>query len=193
MGRRSRLKTGICLAVMLLGVPVHAAAQLIVIRQGAFTIPHWLPPAYVDISGTRGFKFQGVAVGWGFTAMTQCGEGCPPGLIVELDAEAAGSNLNGTARLQGTTYPDIGSISTHESLVLRFTGQVMMPPMSDGPVTVTVPFDFAGQFSYETAGVPQPTVLLTGGGRATLFLEPSPDGASWIVTAAEFDFQSVRR
>jgi hypothetical protein len=186
MGRRSMLKTGCCVAVLILGTAVSAATQVIAIRQGTVTIPLF-PPASVNISGTSGFKLQGAAVGWGFTAMTQCEEGCPPGSVVALDAEIAGSNFNGIARLRGTLYEDIGSIGSSENVVLIFSGQVTMPPMSDGPVTVTVPFDLTGSFSYEKDGEGH-TAPLTGGGRVTLLLEPAPDGTTWIVTRADFDF-----
>jgi hypothetical protein len=186
------LKTGICLAVLVLGTAGSAAAQVVVIRKGAFTLPSMFPPASIELSGTRGFRFEGGATGWGFSAMTECSEGCLPGSVVSLEAEVAGSNLGGTARLQGTTYMDVGSLGSRENLILQFSGEATLPSMSDGPVAVTAAFDFAGQFSYVKDEEPN-SVLLTGVGVATLFLEPSPDGMSWIVAAAEFEFRPAQR
>ena len=188
MDRLQVLKTGIFLAVVVLGTAISAAAQVVVVRQGAITLPSMFPPASIELSGTRGFSFSGGASGGGFSAMTACEEGCLPGSVVSLEAEFAGSNLGGTARLQGTTYVDIGSLSSLENLVLLTAGEATLPPISDGPVSVTAPFEFAGQFSYVKDEEPG-SVLLAGGGVATLFLQPSPDGLSWIVAAAEFAFQ----
>lgn len=185
MSRERMLKAGICLSAWLLAAPV-SADQLIAIRHGAMVLP-FFQNGSVELSGTRGFKFQGAVIDWGFTAMTICSdEGvCPPGAVVSLGAGAAGSGVNGTARLRGTTFIDVGSLSSTENLVLMFSGQATMPAMSDGPTTMTAPFDFAGSFSYQQDGE-QHTDLLTGGGLVTMFIEPHPDGASWLITGAEF-------
>ena len=187
MDRPRVLKTGICVALAVLITAVSAAAQVVVVRQGAISVPSMFPPASIELSGTRGFKFEGGASGWGFTAMTQCEEGCLPGSVVSLEAEFAGSNLGGTARLQGRTYVDIGSLSSTENLVLLTSGEATLPPIGTGPISVTAPFEFAGEFSYVRDGEPD-SVLLAGGGVATLFLEPTLDGLSWIVAGAQFDF-----
>jgi hypothetical protein len=162
----------------------------VTITQGSVDIPLF-PPASVDIAGTRGFRLLGAGVGWGFTAMTLCGEpgACAAGTFVPLDAEIAGSNFTGTARLQGTVYEDLGTMANLNNVVLRFSGAVTMPAMSNGPITVSVPFELTGEFVYENDGELR-TIPLTGGGLATLFLEPA-DG-SWIVTRGVFEFGRVR-
>jgi hypothetical protein len=195
MDRSFVLKTGIYAVAMVLGTVVPAAAQVVVIKKGAIIVPTRFPgleAATIELSGTRGFSFVGGATGWGFSAMTECEEGCLPGSMLSLDAFFGGSDLGGTARLQGTTYVDIGSFSSTENLVLLTTGRVTLPAISDEPVSVTAPFDFAGQFSYVKNEEPG-SVLLTGGGIATLFLQLTPDGMSWIVAAAEFEFRPARQ
>lgn len=95
-------------------------------------------------------------------------------------------------RLQGTTYVDVGSLSSRENLVLSFAGQATMPPMRGGPTSITAPFELTGEFVYtDDSEVHSPA--LTGEGTVTLFLEPSLDGTSWLITSAEFDFRPVRR
>jgi hypothetical protein len=166
----------------------------VTIRRGTVTIP-FFPPAQIDISGTGGFTFQGLAVGWGFTAMTQCSEpgACPPGTTVQLEAEIAGSNVNGVARFRGTTYEDVGSIGMFPNLVLRLLGDVTLPAMDAGATTVEVPFELSGSFSFFADDGEPRSVTLTGGGTVTLFLEPAEGGTSWIVTGAEFRFRPARR
>lgn len=190
MSGQSRPKPGIFVAVAVLATALPAAAQSVTITRGSVDIPLF-PPASVDVAGTRGFRLLGAGIGWGFTAMTVCGEpgACPPGTVVPLDAEIAGSNFNGTARLQGSVYQDIGSFENLTNVVLRFSGTVTMPAMSDGPIAVSVPFELTGEFVYEKDGELR-SIPLMGEGIATLFLEPADGG--WIVTRGVFEFGHVR-
>ena len=65
-----------------------------------------------------------------------------------------------------------------------------MPEMSDGPVSITAPFDFSGRFSYGQLGPRPQEALLAGGGRVTLLLRPNVDGTSWELQRAVFQFLS---
>jgi hypothetical protein len=71
---------------------------------------------------------------------------------------------------------------------------VPIPPVADHPVTITVPFDFAGIFVYAPdLESPQQEALLTGGGIVTFVLTPGADGTSWSAKSAEFEFRPVKR
>jgi hypothetical protein len=63
-----------------------------------------------------------------------------------------------------------------------------MPAMSDGPVTLTVPFEFSGSFAHGLTGSEVQQTPLTGGGEATLLLQPGFDGTSWIIERVVFEF-----
>ena len=63
-----------------------------------------------------------------------------------------------------------------------------MPPMSDEPVTITVPFELSGSFFYGLTGAELRSASLTGGGDATLLLRPDFEGTSWIIDRVVFDF-----
>jgi hypothetical protein len=68
-------------------------------------------------------------------------------------------------------------------------------------MSITAPFDFAGEFSYEVEDpLRVESVLLVGGGLVTLFLQPyqsyppyPPGFESWSITRAEFVFRPVKR
>jgi hypothetical protein len=119
---------------------------------------------------------------------------CQPGTVVEIAAGWSGNDLPGTAELRGKTYPDLGGQNTWNSADVRFSGGITMPPMRDGPVSITALFDFAGRFVYAESVEDEPQdALLTGGGRVTLFLEPYPGENSWVIRRVEFEFRPVRR
>jgi len=200
----SFLKIGIVVALLVGGMAAPATAQIVSIRQGTFIITDVGPLLHgdLDISGTSGFKFEGGTDGGAgnFPAGVQCAlePACPPGTVIDLEGYWAGSDVGGTARLRGTTY-QVGTFFSHDSAIITFSGQVTMPPMSDDPVSITVPFDFAGEFFYEVEDpLRVESVLLVGGGLVTLFLHPYqsyPDLGfeSWSITRAEFVFRPVKR
>jgi hypothetical protein len=200
VGKHAFLKIGLLVALFVGGTAASATGQIVSIRQGTFVISSFgsLPVGALDISGTRGFKFEAVTSGGAFPAVRCALEpSCPPGTVVGLEGEWSGPDVGGTVRLQGATYEEIGSNATHHNAVIMVSGQVTMPPMSDGPRTITVPFDFAGRFSYEVEDpLSVESVLLIGGGSVTLFLEPLesyPGFESWSITRAEFVFRPVKR
>jgi hypothetical protein len=187
----SFVKTGILLSLLALAPAVSATAEVISIKHGTFTYR----PGILTISGNRGFTMDAGAQTGFFHAFDQCSvPECPPGAVVEINAGWSGNDLPGIATLRGKTYPDLGGHNSPNSAEIRFSGQITMPPMSDGPVSVTVPFDFAGEFRYRPdLETPPEKAFLTGGGVATFHLEPFADGMTWFIRSAEFAFRPVKR
>lgn len=195
MFRQAFVKVGIVVAILLIAVARPVTAEVITINRGVFTYPAVMGGGNVDIAGNRGFKAEASTQTGFFNAFTQCSvPECPPGAVVEIDAGWSGNDLPGTARFRGAFYPDLGGLASPNSLGIQFSGQIKMPPMSDGPVSVTVPFDFAGEFFYAPdLETPRQRALLTGGGFATFHLQPFSDGMTWLITSAEFEFRPVKR
>ena len=114
---------------------------------------------------------------------------------VNLIAAWSGLDVFGSGELRDRTFPTISSESV--GVVLGFTSAVTLPPMSEGPVTVSVPFEFAGTFGYDLDSPEPKQALLTGGGTATLTLVPHPEphpetGArTWLIQKIEFKFEPV--
>ena len=194
MMAHSFVKNGILLSLLVLVPAVSATAEVISIKQGTFTA-EGESGGRLSIAGNRGFTMDaGTHFGF-FHAFNQCSvPECPPGTVVEINAGWSFNDLPGTAVLRGRTYPDLGGHNSPNGAVIRFSGQITMPPMGDEPVSVQVPFDFAGRFVYgpdlETAAQ---EALLTGGGAVTFHLEPYPDRTSWLIRSAEFEFRPVKR
>jgi hypothetical protein len=187
------VKMGIVMAC-LAGVAAPATAQVISIRHGTLVFELDKGGA-LDISGNRRFKLEATASTSGrFDAINQCRDPeCAPGTIVEIGAVWVGLDLPGTARLQGQTYGDVGGFDSPNSAGIEISGKVTMPAMSDGPVSVTVPFDLTGVFLYGDGGQGSQDAFLSGGGDVTLFLEPYPGENSWQIRSAAFEFRPVKR
>jgi hypothetical protein len=190
------VKTGIVLSLLTVATARPATAEVITILRGTFVSDRGEWGGSLDIEGNRGFTLEADALLGFFGAFNACSvPECPPGTVVEINAGWSGNDLPGTATLRGKTYPDVGGHSTWNSAFIRFSGQITMPPMAEGPVSITAPFDFAGRFTYSPDLSSPSEALLTGGGVVTFLLEPYPDGTntSWIVRRAEFDFRPVKR
>jgi hypothetical protein len=171
------------------GQLLTAADDVVVIKSGAFTFE--ARNGQLDISGTQGFTFASEVdlSGGTFGAYDICQTPeCPPGTTLDLDAGWSGNDLIGQARLRGITYHNVGGLDADSGAVIRFSGTVTMPPMSDEPVTITVPFGFSGTFAYGLTGEEREVFSLTGGGEATLLLRPDFEGISWIIDRVVFDF-----
>jgi hypothetical protein len=189
----SFVKMGIITAC-LSGVAAPVKAQDITIRHGTFVFERGVGGT-LDISGNRGFRLEASASTSGrFDPMDQCNltPECPPETVIGLNSMWVGLDLPGTARFRGTTYGDVGGLDSPNSAGIEFFGEFTMPPMSDGPASITVPFTLAGTFLYGDAQGSQ-TAFLSGGGEVTLFLERYPGENSWQVQGAEFEFRSNAR
>jgi hypothetical protein len=192
MCRQGIARIGTTLAFLAIAAAVSAAPDVVAIKDGTF-IYDAQHPGLLDISGTSAFTLMAHALTGTFNAVDQCNftPECQPGDVVEIRAQWLGNDLPGTAQLRGKTYEDLGGLNSPNSVAIQFSGQVTMPAMSDGPTTVTVPFDFTGLFKYEVPdGVG--TAVLIGGGLVTFALEPSLEN-SWRISSAVFEFRRVKR
>jgi hypothetical protein len=195
MIRHSFVKTGTLLSFLILAAAAPATAEVVVVNQGTFVFGEGADR--VDISGTRDFRFEGNALTGRFAADEMCfgGVECGPGAVIPLDAAWIGNDLPGTAELRGTLYPDVGGHNSPNYAHIEFTGQVTMPDaMTAEPISITVPFDFAGRFVYgPDLETPSQTAALTGGGRVTLTFDPGDTGEGWVLRTASFEFRPVQR
>jgi hypothetical protein len=116
-----------------------------------------------------------------------------PGTVLDVHAFWSGNDLGGIAKLRGITYEKVGSLDSDSSAAMGISGSVTMPPLSDGPVSVTVPFEFAGSFAYGLNGPDPQRALLAGGGRATFFLRLHDEGTTWVIQRVVFDFNPVEQ
>ena len=170
--------------------------------QPAFADPIQITGGFLDmsptfgplvLSGDRGFTFTGgVEVSGGvFKPWSQCDAtpGCTPGGTVDLLALWVGFDLPGTATLDGITYTNVGSVSTPNSMLAKFTGTAALPLLGTSPVTVTAPFDFTGTFIHAPNNFTPPTTeQLFGSGIATLSLSPTSFAPTWHLDHARYDF-----
>ncbi len=190
----SFVKTTMLIAGLLVAVARPSPAQIVTIDKGTFVYPADRA-GQLNISGNENFRLEARTLTGRFDAIDSCQvPECPPGSTVELGARWVGNDLPGTARLRGKTYPDVGGLSSPNSADVRFSGEVTMPAMSNNPVSITAPFDFAGVFFFAAdLSQPQQDVLLTGRGLVTLFLDPNVAENSWVIRSATFDFSPARR
>ena len=195
MTAHSFVKNGILLSILVFAPAVSATAEVIAIKSGTLSFGTGAGSNRLVISGTRDFRFEGSTLTGINEPYESCGFGaCEPGQTATLHATWTGNDLPGVAELRGQTYPDVGGPNSPNWLRVTFSGDVPIPPVGDEPVTITVPFDFAGIFVY-APDLESPTqrALLTGGGVVTFVLVPGADGTSWSARSAVFEFRPVRR
>jgi hypothetical protein len=187
--------------LLVLGAPPLSATgdEVVSILGGTFVFENG--QGRLDVSGNKNFALRaGVTISSGvFNAWSQCNSnlGCPPGSSVDLDAAWSDSDLlSGAATLKEATYERVGSADSDSTARVGFSGSVIMPPIGDVPVSVNVPFDFAGLFTYNLSapGAEPQRALLSGGGRVTLTLRPSPEDPSvWRIDRLVFEFSPIGR
>jgi len=191
----SRVKVGLAIAILVGAVTQSAQAdELVSIRGGTFTVD--ADGAELDIFGNKGFElYSGTSIHNGvFEGFSKCQDlECVPGTIIDLDAFFAGTGLGGRAKLRGVTYENVGGVDSDSSASIEFSsGPITIPALSDGPVSITVPFEASGVFAYGLTGPdPQQPALFAGGGQATLLLRLHPEGTAWIIQRVVFDFRPV--
>ena len=182
-----------------MAVPMTAAAhparaEVISILHGTFTVSSDVPQL-LNITGNRGFKVDAGAQNVFFLPDLECRPGgCAPGQVVGLDGNSGGGDLPATVTPRGKTYRNVGSNSSPSSLMIEFSGQVTVLPLSDKPVSITVPFDFSGLFAYAPdfeSG--QQQAFLIGGGFVTLHFVPSVEAGLWEFRRADFEFRPAQR
>jgi hypothetical protein len=196
MFRQAFARVGILVAISMIGVAAPVTAEVIAITGGIAVIQRG--PDEIHIQGTRGFKLDaGISSPPAFYRpehMCFGGEECQPGTVVSLDGVFSGGDVSGEARLRGKTYPDIGGADSRNQVHLEVSGEVTMPPLTDAPISIRVPFEFAGIFFYAPDQTSeQQQALLTGGGFVTLTFDPYPAGNAWIFQRAEYEFRPAQR
>jgi hypothetical protein len=173
-------------------VATSAQERSLAINRGTFVFVASDSRGTFDLDGTGGLRLQAtVALADGnFAAIDRCNTvpECPPGTVLDLSAGWGGLGVTGTARFRGNTY-DMGGGNSGASLVVALAGSAVLPPLSEGPVTVSAPFDFAGRFAYDLNDMAK-ELLLTGGGIVTLTLVPQAENlGTWAIQQAVFEFR----
>jgi len=141
-------------------------------------------PGTVTLKGSHGFRFDG-RVQSGLEPSAYCGpfNPCQPGASVAFTATWLGSDIPGTARVQGQEYVIQGLDAT--SMFLSLTGSFVAPAHVTDTTSVTVPFAATGLLA---RGYPLPPLDLTGRGRVTFTLTWQPAISGWAITFTSFDF-----
>jgi len=142
------------------------------ITAGAVTYVAGAGPITVQFTSDS-FTFDGRAspIGGVFMPWLQCGvPECVPGSTVDLLAFWSGTDLPGTATLEGETYSHVGSLAGTSSLLISLTGALVIPADFVSGI-LTAPFVFSGQFFYERLGTGS-VFDLFGSGVATAAFRP---------------------
>ena len=188
MIRHSSLTVAIVVAILVAALPLTATAQVIAIRSGTLALDRD-GFGELNISGSSRFSFRSFVN----TTFDACNfsTACVPGAVVDVQFSWAGNDLTGTATLRGRTFDDVGGLDASSGAVVGFSAAVTFPAMSTEPVSLVVPFDFAGFFDYDIFEPKPRRVLLTGGGEVTFVLEWSAADQSWTIRGVEFHFARV--
>ena len=189
-------KSGILVAFVLAAGVVAEAQSVVAIREGTFTINDDGTNS-VSLSGTQRFNADGsVSLARApFPAINRCSNPeCGQGTVVDLSGSWVGGDVFVIAQFRGKTYADVGGTSSDASLLIGFTASVELPAVTGQPVTLTVPFDFSGAFTFGLNGPRPDQVPLTGGGTATVTLVPlAEDPNFWHIERVVFEFTPIQR
>ena len=188
--------------VCLLGtfsLPISVQADTIQITSGMLTTSGGpFGSGSISIAGEREFSFTaGFGLPFVFFAPSFCDVSCGPPQSTTLGTGGVlvGSDLIGTATLDGVTYLQVGSLAVSESMFVQLGGPPLLLPSATGDATVTLltPFVMTGHFDY-SGGV----INLLGGGTASLtFTAVDPDlfpGSTvgpWRFESSSYDFTPV--
>lgn len=170
---------GIAIAALAFAIP--AGAESIQITSGALHGTGLTAPSPVRLVG-EGFVFDGVGLNGIFGPFLGCQQ-CMPGTAVDLFARWVGSDLPGTATVNGTTFTGVGGLLSDTSLDAIWTGSLIIPEDFSGGV-LSVPFGFTGGFF-----IPGGKIDLSGAGTTSLTFVPYPDVAgAFRLTSAAYEF-----
>jgi hypothetical protein len=192
MKPRSQLRALASTIALLLGSASLSQADPILISAGFLQMDG--PFGTLELAGNRGFTLFGrVSVfGGAFFPDFQCNTACAPGSTVSLGATWVGSDLNGTATLDGRSY-GVGGVPgsgpSAASAFVLFTGSVVLPALVGESASVSAPFLFSGNFSPEEQ--PPPRVELRGRGTATLAVRRSDIPGTWAYSSARYEFAPI--
>jgi hypothetical protein len=120
---------------------------------------------------------------------------CGPGATVSLLARWADHDFQGTATLDGRSFPVGMQTSTHGSALVEFTGSAQLPLFTGvDRITLTAPFAFNGsvQTPIDDATGMYATVFLTGRGNATInMIWNTTAGGAWQFENALYQFSAT--
>lgn len=141
-------------------------------------------PGSVMLRGSHGFRFDG-RIQSGNEPSNYCGpfNPCQPGATVQFAATWVGSDIPGTARVQGDEFMIQGLDET--SMYIDMTGSFVAPAHLADTASVTVPFAASGLL---LRGYPLPPLQLTGRGEVTFTLEWQTAIGGWAIRFSSFDF-----
>ena len=162
-------------AILLLTAAV-TSADPIVITAGSFVWNTTTPNANLNLSGSRGFTFNGALIvpGGNFGPYEECRHpACFPDTTLNLHSLWSGGDVSGSATLDGVTYAPIGSIAAPAHAQFVWDGSLEIPAGFTGG-SLTAPFVFSGMFFYQETPSLFRTDLFTGAGTATLTFSPYP-------------------
>src|SRR5262245_26484112 len=191
-GRRNFFSS--VLSVLVLGTAiVPASAQSLSVSSGYLDMNFRLGPML--LGGDRGFTFQSaVSEPGGVFLPARCNDDpvrCVPGSTLNLAAHWLGTDLGGTATLDGVTYRSVGSSNSPNQMSVTFSGSATLPPLA-ASATLKAPFTLTGLFSHATSGSTTAQESLSGGGTATISLVADPIfPGSWRVTRVFYSLNST--
>jgi hypothetical protein len=161
-----------------------AASLTIKITDGTLATASGMPGS-VMLKGSHGFSFDGRAYSSGLQPSVSCGSGnpCRPGATVPVTAAWLGTDIPGTARVQGDEFTIQGQDGT--SMFIELRGSFVAPAHVTDSTSVTVPFTATGLLA---RGNPLPPLQLTGDGNVTFTLTWQPFTGGWGITYSSFDF-----
>lgn len=193
MTRSSRFV--VAAALLCVGFSHQAAADPIRITAGSMLLTGPSELGTISVTGTRGFSLEpSVDPAEGNTVMAQCG--ISPCLTGEtsIGGMLAGSAFpDGVATFEGIVYDDIDNLNSPAAVGLAFTGSAVLPALPASPMStiVTAPFALTPESAFFVSGG---RVGITGGGTATLWLNPSAGPgvpSAWVVDQIRYDFNDT--
>jgi hypothetical protein len=185
--------------VLCLVAATRAAADPVTITGGSIILsePDRFQAGPIDVAGTRGFSIHGsVDSGEGrVDPLTQCFP-CESTPNFSVGASFTGSAIIGSATIDGMTFPNINTLSSHNFVSLQLIGTTVLPPVNGSSLVIRAPFTVAPDslFTYElTPGsITEPpelaTVALAGRGTATVRFHVNPTTPVWEFSDMRWDF-----
>jgi hypothetical protein len=159
----------VCASVLFFLVSVPASADPVSINNGFLVATGPSGPAPVAVSGSQGFSIMGVAVvGEGRIDPFDACVPCTPGTAISVGGFLGGA-FEGTATLNGNSYPLSRDTNSPNPLVWELFGSAIVPAGNTmGFALIQVPFTMSGSFSPNNAS----QIPLSGHGMASLLLTP---------------------
>ena len=160
-----------------------AASLTIKITDGTLALASGIPGT-VMLKGSHGFRFDGSIIS-GLEPSVICSafDPCQPGTTVPIALNWNGTDIPGTARLQGQEFP-VGSADS-ASLSIDLVSSFVAPAHVTDTVSVTVPFTSSGLLARIDGS---PTLTLSGRGNVTFTLTWETPIEGWGIDYTSFDF-----